>query len=171
MREDRLLAQVAFEGFRDAEVNDFDTRFAVFASHQQVRWFDVAMNDSLLMRVMNGAANLDEQLETFFGRKISLTGKLRDWNSVDEFHDEVRPSILGDPRVQDPRDVVVVHHRQSLLLSAKPVQNLLGIHPRLDELQCYLAANRMFLLRPIHDTESAFAELFLDLIAADRSAA
>ena len=50
-------------GFGDAEIDHLRHRHAVVERDQDVGGLDVAMNDALLMRVLNGVADLDEQLE------------------------------------------------------------------------------------------------------------
>jgi len=42
---------------------------------------DVAMNDALLVRVLDGLANLDEQIEPFLGGEIGLVAVIGDANA------------------------------------------------------------------------------------------
>ena len=47
----------------DAEVNHLGHRLAVVQRDQDVRGLEVAMDDALLMRVLHGLADLDEQVQ------------------------------------------------------------------------------------------------------------
>ena len=50
-------------GFRDAEVDHLRDGLIVLARDQDVRRLEVAMDDALLVRVLDGGADLQEQLE------------------------------------------------------------------------------------------------------------
>ena len=100
----------------DAEVNDFGHRHAVVDSHEDVRRLDVAVDDAFLMRVLNGVANLHEQIEPRADGKPGFITVIRDFHSAHQFHDEVRPSGFRRPGVKHLRNVGMVHHRQRLAL-------------------------------------------------------
>ena len=62
--EERLVGEpLAARGLGDAEVNHLGHRHAVVDGDENVRGLDVAVNDALLVRVLDGLANLDEQVE------------------------------------------------------------------------------------------------------------
>ena len=63
--KERLIGQSSLGRFGDAEVNDFGHRHAVVQGDEDVRGFDVAMDDALLVSVLDGVADLDEQFEPF----------------------------------------------------------------------------------------------------------
>ena len=63
--EDRLVGQPAFRRLGDAEINHLGHRHAVVQRDQDVRGLDVAVDDALLMRVLDGLADLDEQVQPF----------------------------------------------------------------------------------------------------------
>ena len=63
LRVDRVVRQPAFGRLGDAEINHLGHRHAVMQRHQDVRRLDVAVDDALLVRVLDGVANLDEQLQ------------------------------------------------------------------------------------------------------------
>src|SRR5713226_8939189 len=68
--EDGLVGQaLAGGGLGDAEINDLGTsgRTGFAYSDENVRRFDVAVDDALLVRMLNGLANLDAELEPAFG--------------------------------------------------------------------------------------------------------
>ena len=61
----------------------------------------------------------------------------------DQLHHEVGPARVGGPGIEHPGDVGMVHQRQGLPLDLEPGDDLLGVHPRLDDLQCHLAVDRL----------------------------
>jgi hypothetical protein len=64
LRVNRRVRQLPFRGLGDAEINDFGYGHSVVQSHQNVRRLDVAVNDALLMRVLDRLADFDKQIET-----------------------------------------------------------------------------------------------------------
>ena len=60
-----LSVSRCLRGLGDAEINHLGHRHAIVQRDENIRRLDVAMDDSLLMRVLNGLANLDEQFQPF----------------------------------------------------------------------------------------------------------
>jgi len=54
-------------GLGDAEINDLGDRHAVVQGDQNIGGLDVAVDDALLVGVLDGLANLDEPLEALAG--------------------------------------------------------------------------------------------------------
>src|SRR6266567_915438 len=90
--EDGLLGQFHLGGFGDAEINDLGHRHAVVDGDQDVRRLEVAVNDAFLVSVLDGLADLHEQVESFAGGKVCLVAVIVDLDAADQFHDEVRPT-------------------------------------------------------------------------------
>jgi hypothetical protein len=65
LRVNRRVRQPAFGRLGDAEVDHLRHRHPVVQRNENVRRLDVAMDDPLLVRVLDGLANLDEQIEPF----------------------------------------------------------------------------------------------------------
>ena len=84
-----------------------------------------------------------------------------------QLHHEVRPAGLGGAGVEHLGDVRVVHHRQRLPLGLEAGDDLLGVQPRLDDLQRDLAADGVLLLGHVDDAEPALADPLEQLVAAD----
>jgi hypothetical protein len=59
---------------------------------ENVRRLDVSMNDPLLVRVLNRAADLHEEVEPLLGGEITLVAVLGDADATHQFHHEVRPA-------------------------------------------------------------------------------
>ena len=113
----------------------FGTGAAVVERDQNVAGLDVPVNDALLMRMLHGLADGDEELQSLAGRQMLLVAELRDRNAMDEFHHEVRPATVGRARIEHLGDVGVVHQRQGLAFGLEPGDHLPRVHPRLDDLQ------------------------------------
>src|SRR6266852_4234271 len=64
----------------------------------------------------------------------------------------------------------MVHHRQRLPLGLEAGYHVLGIHARLEDFEGHLAAKRLLLLRHVHDTEAALADLLQQLVRTDECA-
>ena len=94
LRDDGLLGQLLLSGFGDAEVDDLGHRDSVVDGDEDVRGFEVAVNDPLLVRVLHGLTNLQEKLEAFVGRELGLVAILSDRNATDQLHDEVRTALV-----------------------------------------------------------------------------
>ena len=65
--EERLLGEPLVGGLGDAEVDDLGHGLAVVQRDQDVGRLDVAVDDSLLVGVLDGVADLDEQLQPLAG--------------------------------------------------------------------------------------------------------
>jgi len=84
--------------------------------NQNIGRLDITVNDSLLMRVLDGVANVDEQIQSLNRRQIVLIAVVRDRNPTYQFHHEVGPAGVGCAGVEDFGDVGVIHHRERLAL-------------------------------------------------------
>ncbi len=85
-------------GFGDAEINHFGHGHAVVHGDKNVRGFQVAVDDALLVRVLDGAADLREQFEPLLCREFFLVAVLSDFDPAHQFHHEVR-ATGGDLRL------------------------------------------------------------------------
>ena len=57
---------------------------------QHITGLEIPVNNSLLMRMLNGTANANQQLDATLQRKSLLIAKLRDRFAFDQLHGEVR---------------------------------------------------------------------------------
>ena len=135
LRVNRLVRQPSFRRLGNAEINHLRHRHAVVQRDQDVRRLDVAMDDALLMRVLDRLADLDEQIQPFLGGELVLVAVLRDADAPHQFHHEIWPAQIGGARIQHLGDVRMIHHRQRLPLRLEPRDHRLGVHPQLDDLQ------------------------------------
>ena len=64
----------------------------------------------------------------------------------------------------------MVHHGEGLALGLEAGHDFLGVHAELDELQSNAAFHRLALFGHIHAAETAFADFFQELVAANHGA-
>ena len=69
--------------------------------------------------------------------------------------------------VEDAGDGRVIHHRQRLTLGVEAHDHLRGVHPRLDDLQRYLAFDGLGLFGEPYLAHSAFTDLPEQAVRAD----
>src|SRR2546428_713207 len=62
---------------------------SLMVTRMDVRGLDVAVNDALLVRVLDGLTDLYEELKPVCGRKFVLIAELGDFDSAHQFHDEI----------------------------------------------------------------------------------
>jgi hypothetical protein len=82
LRVNRRVRQPAFGRLGDAEVDHLRHRHPVVQRNENVRRLDVAMDDPLLVRVPDGLANLDEQIEPFLGGEVGLVAIIGDLDAA-----------------------------------------------------------------------------------------
>ena len=128
------------------------------------------MNDPLLMGVLDGMADLHEQVQPLLGREVVLVAVIGDLDAAHQFHDEVGPAGVGRSGVQHFGDVGMVHEGQGLPFGFEPGDDLFGVHPQLDDLEGHPAADGFFLLGHINDPAAALADFLQQLVAPDPSA-
>ncbi len=95
-----------------------------YMRHQHVGGLDVAVDDPLLMGVLDCLADRHEQLEPLARAELSVVAVLGDGDAVDQLHDEVRTARVGCPGVEDTGDVLVVHQGQGLALGLEACDDL-----------------------------------------------
>jgi len=61
----------------------------------------------------------------------------------------------------------MIHQRKGLPLGLKPGDDAFGVHARLDDLEGYLPADRLFLFRHENHSATTFADLLEQFVAAN----
>ena len=82
-RVQRVLGQRVRHGFGDTEVDDLRHRTIILQRHQDIRWLQIAMDDSLLVGVLNALADLDEQIDPIRNRQLVPRYIIRDRLAAD----------------------------------------------------------------------------------------
>ena len=134
--------------------------------HEDVAGFQIAMNDAALVRVVNGVADLDHQLQPLPDGQMLGRGVCEERLATDKLHGEVRlwaePTISGGGFV-DLRDAGVLEstERQRFLFEA--AKQLTADKAGLDHFQGDGAA-RLLLFRLVHGSHAALTENSNDAI-------
>jgi hypothetical protein len=168
--EERAFGQPLVDGLGDAEIDDLGDGLAVVERDQDVGRFDVAVDDALLVGVLDGLADRDEQLQPLPGVEPVLVAILGDRHPLDQLHHEVGPAGLGGAGIQHAGNIGVVHQRQGLAFGLEPGDDLVGVHARLDDLQRHAASDRVFLLGHEHGAHPTLADLLEQLVGTDTRA-
>ncbi len=145
----------------------FGTGLAVDHRDQDVRRLDVAVDDPLLMGMLDRLTDLDERGQASSGRQLLSIAELGDRHSPDQFHHEVRAPGPRAAGIQDPRDVRVVHQGQGLAFCLEPGNHVARVHSRLENLQRDLAADGLGLLGNEDQAEPTLTDLLHQPVRPD----
>ena len=156
MRDERLVRQFHLGGLGQSKIDDLGQRRAIGHGDENVRRLEIAVDDSLLVGVLDGIADPDEQFQPLGNFELLSVGVLGDRTSLDELHHEIRPAGLGGARIEHFRDARMVHQSQGLTFGFKAGHHLPGVHAEFDDLQRDLALYRLELFGQIDDPKTAF---------------
>ena len=92
---------VVGEQLGDAEVEQFDV---TIVADDDVTRLQVAMNDQILVRVCDRIASLQKQVEPFVQAGTALPAPFGDRHALDQFHDHVRTTIVGNACIVQARN-------------------------------------------------------------------
>jgi hypothetical protein len=147
----RLFGQQVAESFGNAKINDLGHGLVVSQGDEDIGGFEVTMNDPFLMGVLDGIADLQEQLQPLLNGQFVLVTMRGDRCAPDELHGKVGPAGLRRPGVIEVGDVGVVQKRQRLPLGLEAGHHLPGVHAGLDDLQGHLPSHGVLLLGRVYD--------------------
>ena len=106
---DRFVREVTVCGLGNSEINHLRNGDAIVQGDKDVGRLDVAMNDALLMGMLDGLTDSHEKIQSVDGRHLVLVAILRNRYAADQFHDKVRTASLRGARIKHLRDVRMVH--------------------------------------------------------------
>ena len=106
-----LFGQPLAGGLGDPEVDDLGRGTIALNRHEDVRRFQVPMNDALLVRVLHTFANIDEKLQPLANRETLVVAVLRNRLATHELHREIRTPQVRRACVEDLRDGGMIHQR------------------------------------------------------------
>ena len=163
----RPLRQLMPQRLGDAEVDDLHYRLLVLHRHQHVCGLQVPVDDPLMMGVLDGLTDIDEEADALVRGEAVGVAVVRDRDALHQLHDEEGATALGRPPVVEAGDVGVVHHRQGLALRLQAGQHLFGVHPQLDDLERYAPVHGLGLLGEPHLPHPPFAQELQQLVRSD----
>ena len=131
-----------------------------------LRGLEVAVDDPLLVGVLHGLADRDEQLQPGPDREPVLVAIVGDRHAADELHHEERLVRLRGAAVVDAGDVGMVHQGQRLAFGVEPGQHRARVHAGLDQLERHLPLDRLRLLGPVDGAHAPLAEDFEQRVPA-----
>ena len=132
LREGGLLSEFRTGCLGQTEIDDSRYRHPLLQFDQNVRGLDVAVNDALLMGVLDGLADGNEERETFgHGEPVGIA-VAGDRQPIHEPHHEVWGAGRGGAGFENARDVGMIHHREGLSLAFETSDHQPGIHAGLD---------------------------------------
>ena len=165
--EERLLGQPLVERLGDAEVDHHRRWFAVHQRHEDIRGFDIAMDDTFVVRVLDGLAHHLEELQPFLGGKVLAIAVVGDGNALHVLHHEVGAPGLRRTTIEHAGDIGMIHQRQRLALSLEARDDLPRVHAGLDDLERDSLVVITTMLRQVDHSHAAFAEFVEELVLAD----
>ncbi len=124
------------------------------------------MDDSLLVRVLDGLTDLHKKLEPSFDVDSGPIAILGDGHPLDVLHHEERTSLVGHASVKHFGDVGMIHDSQCLTLELEARKNVPAVHSQLDELERHAPSNRLNLFGNPNGSHSSFADFFQQTVAA-----
>src|SRR5207249_9956706 len=152
----------------DPEVDDLDeVRQAAVAGEEDVVRLQIAVDDVVLMRRVQGAAALQDDRRDQPQRQRLSPGKVRlQRAALEELHHEVVPPVVGDVEVEDLDDVVVTDQVDRARLVEKPVDDgAIGRKARVQHLDGDLGTDGG-VLGDVHASHPAFADTPDDAVRA-----
>ena len=149
------LEQRVRERLGDAEVDDLDLGAVAGLGVEHVVGAEVPVQHLLLVGVLHGVADHQEQLDALLDGERLLAAVQHQRLAFDQLHDEVGEPARGRARVHQPRDARVVHPVQRLPLGREALQDLARVHARVEDLDGDSATDRPLLLGAIDGAEPA----------------
>src|SRR5262249_29910996 len=125
-----------------------------------------AMNDQVLMRVGNSAANFSKDRESLQNRQSILAGIIVQSRTIDIFHDEVWQTRGRDGATMKLRDVCMTKAGQDPFFLLKTPDNVGRPQAELEKLDCHLTAQGC-VFREINFAHTALADKRNDFVIAE----
>ena len=153
--------------FGDAKINHLGDGHSVTQRDQDIGGLDIAVNEAFLVRVLNGVADLDEEIQPLACGKLLLIAIVGDLYAPHQFHHEIWPASVSRARIEHFGNVRMIHQRQGLALGFEAANDTASVHAELDNFEGDLSADRLLLLGHIDDSAAALADLLKELESAN----
>ncbi len=128
--------------------------------HEHVGRLEVAVDDQVLVRVLDGGADLPEDREPRRRVEAARFAVVHELAAVHVLHGEVRKAVARRAAVEQPRDVRMRQAGEDLPLVAEPRRDGVGVHPSLEDLdRDPLLVGGVGAYREIDRTHPAVADL------------
>jgi hypothetical protein len=164
----RLLAVLSGrEELRDPEVEELRRPVRI---HQDVSRLQVAVDDEILVRVVDRFADGAEHLEPLSRRDLQSIAVLRDGPAVDELHDEIGLSFFRRSAIEDRGDVRMLETAENLPLLEEAAQEGLRADTAQELESDGLLEEVVVPDRPVDHGHAAAADLVQDAVGSDTPA-
>ena len=141
-------------------------RLAAFVE-QDVPWFDIAMDQPLLVSVVQRLGHRRHQFDRFVDRKPGLLEPRGEVSAVDVFRDDKTGELLGAADIEDGDDVGMIEVRDRAGFRQVSFGIFESIHQfAMWHLDGHRAA-QLVVLGQIHQAEPALAQHSFDPVATD----
>ena len=155
------------DGFGNAKINYLGHRDSFTLRDQDIRRFQIAMDDPFLMRVLYAAAHRYEKFQALPHRKLLALAVIGKLLSHDQLHHKEGPACVRCPDVQYARDIGMIHCGQRLPLNFESRHCHLRIHSMFEDLKCDPALDWLLLLRYVNGGKTALADLLEQQVPSD----
>ena len=148
----------------DAEIEEFG---GGSGRHHDVAGLQVAVDDEVLMEIMDGGADLHEQLDAFADVEPVVVAVAVQRGAFNELHDVIGRTVGGVAAVEDAGDVGVFEAGEDLAFLAEAVGKKRGVLIGDEKLQCDILAECAIVAdRQKDDAHAAAAEFADDAVGA-----
>ena len=166
-REHSVRGQLVGERLGYAEIDNLRCRPAIHLGDQNVRRFQVAVDDGFLMRVLDAFTNMLEEFQSFTNTEFVIIAVCRDRNTRDVLHHEVRRSLGSGAGVEHFSDGGVVHQGQSLAFGLEAGDHFAAVQTGFDQFERDAPAHGLLLLGQPDLAHAALADFLQQVIAAN----
>ena len=111
--------QFGVERLGETEVDDLGNSLAFDRLDKDVRRLNVAVDDALLVRVVDGLADGNEELDALANVQLVFVAVAGDGRAVDELHHKVRQALRRRTGVENLGDVGMFHQGQGAAFAFK----------------------------------------------------
>jgi hypothetical protein len=150
-----------------ATASDLGLRPTFDLRDKQVRGLEVAMEDSLLVRVLDTAAHPSEERQALRDGQSTVVAVLGERQPRDQLHGEVREPVFGGPGLIELGDVGMREPRHRLALGGESRHGNRAAETGVHQLEGDLALDRLALLGQVDGSHAALAEEVDDAEGAD----
>jgi len=112
---------LGLDEFGDAEIEEF---YGAILFDEDVAGFEIAMDDEVLVGVMDGGAYGEEEAEARGDIEFVVVAVFVDGDALDVLHDEVREAFGGGSTVEEEGDVGVIEVGEDLTFAAEAFEDL-----------------------------------------------
>ena len=156
-RRERLAGELGIEQLGDPEVQQLGR---AIGDHEHVGRLDVAVDDQVLVRVLDGRADVTKELQARGGVEPVRIAVVDDRLPFDVLHREVRPAVRRAATVEKTRDERMLEAGEYLPLVPEAADDAVGVHAALEHLDRHALLERIIVAdAEIHGAHSAMTDL------------